>query len=986
MQRFLFLALALLLLPSAPSAQTFQIDARESTQLAFDVSPDGSTLVIDLLGQLWTLPVSGGEARALTNALRDQSEDIDPAFSPDGRWIAFQSDRPGGRGVWLIPATGGIPRLVTRIADDRAWPAWAPDGRRIALAISQNQLAIVEVGSGRIDTLVVTGPPSSAVREPLWTADGRHILFVNAPRYNSVGGTVWRVADTGGLAARIGTERLRVLGLARSADERLAFFVRDSATLKYQLVFADSAATLLRHLASHEDLTPLDARFTRDGRSVIYHADGQLWIVDTGTDSRRRIPLRARLNVSSTRRELPPLGFPAPATPQSARGFRALELSPDGRRIAMVALDSLWLFAPGDRPRALMAVPRDVDEVAWSPDGSRLAWVAGAEREVYVVDLSSATSRRVTTLPGHEGRPAWSPDGRYLAFFHGPEGWRERRLRVIRSDVPQPVENADSTLPLAANDAFGRYHQADNMGQEVLNWSADSRGVYVLDAPTQKLVRARLDGGADTLPESLLNATFLRILGDTVAVFVRDDQLWRARFDPAVGVHDSAQLIADVALYPSLAGDGAVLYVAGDGLRIRGGDGAVRSLGWPLTYRSPRVPPLLLRSVRVINPGTGQVTAPRDLLLRDGRIAQVADAGKLRAETGVSVIDAAGRFAIPGLIDLHQHFWDDAQPPGLVAYGVTTARDLGSPLARTAAMRDAIDAGLRAGPRIVLGGMQVHGTRKAEFGWSGQLTQALVDTGAAARALELLRAFGAEHLKLYQFERWFDAARIAQLAHAHGMRVTGHVSHPLALASEMDGKEHVGRAGGYHRLDAFVYDDVVQLFRGAATAVVPTLSMFATAMRLYDDSTLLAQPEIQPFLSPYLRFFASYFPSPPSPAARRGWTRLNEIMRSATRTLATGGVLIGAGTDVPQVPWAMHLEMEELVASGLTPVQALRAATRDAAKILGAPDLGCIAFGCVADVVVLDANPLDDIRNTRRIWVVIANGRVRLRAAAQTRR
>ena len=975
MRPLLFLQLALFLIPRAPHAQTFQIDTREGTQLAFDISPDGATLVIDLLGQLWTLSMAGGEARALTNAARDRAEDIDPTFSPDGRWIAFQSDRPGGRGIWLVPATGGVPLLLVRIADDRAWPAWAPDSRRIALALSHEQLAVVDVGSGTIDSLAVTGPPNRAVREPVWTGDGRQILFVNAPRFNAVGGALWQVADTGGAAVRVGAEGLRALAPAVSTDGRLAFFVRDTATLRYQVVLADSAATPLRRIANHEDLTPLRARFTRNG-NLIYHADGQLWIGDTGGGSPRRIPLRARLKLSRTRRDLPPLRFPAPSSVQRAHGFRGLALSPDGQRIAMIALDSLWLFAPGARPRALMAAPRDVDDLTWSPDGAQLAWTAGSNRDVYVIDVSSATSRHLTALPDQEIRPAWSPDGRHMAFFHGPDGWTERRLRIVPSNVTRPVESVDSTVALGVRDEFGQYHHADDMGQEVLAWSADGRGVYVFDGPIRKLVRARLDGGTDTLPEPLLNAAFLRIVGDSMAIFVRDDQLWRARFDSARGVREGAQRIADVAMYPSVAGDGTVLFVAGEGLRIRHPDGRLQRLGWPLAYRTLPVQTVLVRSARVVDTEGGRVTPPRDILLRDGRIARVAGAGTLPVEDGVRVVEGKGRFVIPGLIDLHQHFWEDAQPPGLLMYGVTTARDLGSALARTAAMRDAIAAGIRPGPRIVLGGLQVYFVERERQGWSGQFTHALVDTAAIPRALEVLRAFGADHLKLRQFNLWTHAGRIATLAHAQGMRVTGHISHPLALAAHMDGKEHVGRAGGYHRLDAFVYDDVVQLLRGTATAVVPTISAFAIPMRLYDDSTLLAEPEIQPYLSPYLRFVATHFPSTWSAQTRRNWARISEIMRSATRTLAAGGVRIGAGTDVPQVPWAVHSEMEELVAAGLTPARALRAATLDAAKILGAPELGCIAPGCLADIVLLDANPLDDIRNTRRIWKVIANGQV----------
>ena len=106
-----------------PGPRTIHIDTRESTRLTFDLSPDAQWLIIDLLGQLWRLPVAGGDAHALTDAAHDTAEDVDPTWSPDGQWIAFHSDRPVGRGVWLMPVSGGVPRLlVSAAAAGRLYP------------------------------------------------------------------------------------------------------------------------------------------------------------------------------------------------------------------------------------------------------------------------------------------------------------------------------------------------------------------------------------------------------------------------------------------------------------------------------------------------------------------------------------------------------------------------------------------------------------------------------------------------------------------------------------------------------------------------------------------------------------------------------------------------------------------------------------------------------------------------------------------------
>jgi hypothetical protein len=520
---------------------------------------------------------------------------------------------------------------------------------------------------------------------------------------------------------------------------------------------------------------------------------------------------------------------------------------------------------------------------------------------------------------------------------------------------------------------------SDRFGQEILHWTHDATAVLFLNPMMQRFLRLEIAGGTDTLPNPIGNATFLRLVSDSLLYFIRNDQLFSCTFDVDSGPIGEPRLLADVALYPSAALDGTVLYVAPDGLTLLTPHGERQRLGWPLSFRKPSPGPLLLRDVRVLDLEVGRVTAPRDILLRDGRIARLVPAGASSFDPQIRQVDAAGRIAIPGLIDLHQHFFDDAQPAAAISFGITTARDMGSPIAITAATRDAIEAGVRPGPRIYLGGIQAVTTAQSQYGWSGAFQHVLVDQPSVSRALDLLVGFGGHFLKLNQYlGDWSEAVQAIDRAHARGLRVTGHYAHPLPLAAAaVDGKEHAGRAAGGYRADGVLYEDIVQLFRGAGVAVVPTVSAFGGAARMYDDPGILDRPESGRFLSPYLDFFMRNFPSPrPSEATRRSWERTKEVTRAAVRNLHGGGVRLGAGTDEPFPPWALHWELEELVASGLSPVEALRAATFEAAQILDIDGLGEVAEGFTADIILLDADPLQDIRNTRSIWRVIKDGRV----------
>jgi len=384
-----------------------------------------------------------------------------------------------------------------------------------------------------------------------------------------------------------------------------------------------------------------------------------------------------------------------------------------------------------------------------------------------------------------------------------------------------------------------------------------------------------------------------------------------------------------------------------------------------LTYSASDPDPLMIRDVRIVG-RVGDLDTPVDILVENGRIVRVAPTGELAHADDTREVDATGRFAIPGLIDLHQHTPNDARLVGALYHGVTAIRDMGSNrgIAWLAAWRDGIAAGVWPGPRIVFGGVQFQGQGR----YSGAGIHQLVDDSSRARAMTLLAAFGANYLKMRLFQDWAGTAKLVEAAHASGWPLSGHLATPLPLvAAGIDGKEHLGGSGG-DRLDGIPYDDVIQLYRESDMWVVPTTMFFASVLRELDDPTLLDDPETIAFLTP-----PGQRRRPPPPQSRASNERLARFARVATRKLHEAGVTIAAGTD--RVPWTLHGELEELVAAGLSPLEAITAATQTAAVVLGASDeIGSIDEGKWADLVILNANPLDDIRNTRDIWMVIKGG------------
>jgi Tol biopolymer transport system component len=978
------LLVAVALLAASPAAaqspaagkttRTISFETSEGTQLVFDISPDGSTIVFDLLNQLWTLPVAGGEPVALTDAVADAAADVSPSFSPDGRRVAFHADRPGGWGLFVVPAEGGPAVRLTGGAEfwtEPAGAAWSPDGRRLAL-VRDRQVQILDVESSELTALeLVDLPAPAAPARPVWTPDGSRIAF-------SSGGALWWVDAAGGpveaLAEQGGTPRFSPDGstlayVSRDEDGRLQLWIRETAGGK------------ARQLTTHEDLTG-HPRWTPDGNAILYAADGRIQrvAVDEDTPAALEVPFTARVELE--RHEVTPTGMrmAAPGEEHPARGFYGLALAPAGDRIAMLALGRLWVFAPGETPRAVAQVPTTADGLAWSPDGREVAWSAGpgGAHDLFATDVQTGAIRRLTRLPGHAMRPSWSPDGERIAWAY----WDKAVLDTPPWDYSDAIERlmvtpARGLIVTRAEDALDLgpvrvnwHHRAFTAPMEQLQWSADGTRIFVADG--QQFALVDLAGERQPMAVGEYPMTFAQWLPDGTIAMVDNTHLWSVELDLSehrLGAR--APISDDPAMYLTAARDGSLLYLSSDGIRLRRPDGVVQRLGWPLSFRAPPAPtPLLIRSARVIRGDGSPPLPPQDVLIRNGRIASLGPAGSLATLPGdVQVIEAGGRTLMPGLIEAHAHLWDDPVLPGMLYAGITTARDLGAPIARVAASRDDVEAGVRQGPRLVFGGFQWIG---GETPFTGVTVHAAEGDEGRARSIAIMKGLGAEHLKMRQFNDWASGTRLIAAARDEGWPVSGHIAMPLPLvAAGIAGLEHLGPSGT--RTNLILYDDIVQLFRAAGIWVAPTAAAYAQVPRVIDEPELLDAPDTAPFLSPLFRWWVTRFPA----ARGADYARFAELSRLGAARLHEGGVAIVAGSDAPGLPWALHWEMEELAAAGLSPLEAITAATGNSARALGLDsEIGTIEVGKQADLLLLDADPLQDIRNTQKIWKVIQGGRV----------
>jgi hypothetical protein len=422
----------------------------------------------------------------------------------------------------------------------------------------------------------------------------------------------------------------------------------------------------------------------------------------------------------------------------------------------------------------------------------------------------------------------------------------------------------------------------------------------------------------------------------------------------------------------------------------------------PCPPQEPARPVLAIEHVTVLPMDAERRLADHTALVSDGRIAALGPAAEVSVPEGALRIDGSGRFLMPGLADMHVHVWDENDLYLFVACGVTTVRNMfGSQL--QLGWRERIAHDELVGPRIYTAGPIIDGPNPV---WPGSV--ALTDPADAAKIVEEQKAAGYDFLKPYSklSAECYEALAIA--AEAEGMRMMGHVPNVLGLVDvleagqltieHLDGWAEAALGGGSRAQGASLLDDhlawpkatdeelatVARACKSAGAWNCPTLVVLDKWRKGAEADALLARPEMR-FVSPAIKGFWS--PSSPMNYLQRlpeeVLTAVHAAAPHRARAVAAlrdagAGILLGTDMGNPYVTagWALHEELANLVAAGLTPYQALRAGTADAASCMGDGDeWGTIAVGQRADLVLLEADPLDDVANAAKRAGVVLHGR-----------
>jgi Tol biopolymer transport system component/imidazolonepropionase-like amidohydrolase len=508
------------------------VELKEGTWMSVDVSPDGQTILFDLLGDLFTVPAAGGTARALTTG---PAWDSQPRFSPDGKTIAFTSDRGGIENIWLVGADGKEPRALTDEKDTYVrTPSWTPDGQYVVARKEDGKRAGIppvelwmyhrEGGSG---VKLVSSDEMNNSSGPVASRDGRWIYFsARKGPFNYVpdlSGGLWQVFR---YDRRLGETFPVTEGFGGGARPMPS---PDGKSLVYVTRRDDDTVLVLRDLASgretsiargvtrdeQEGFAQMDLwpgyTFTPEGQALLYSNQGRLRRLDIASRQEREIPFTARVELSLAPRVA--WQEKLPTGPVQARILRWASQSDDGRVIVFDAFGRVWLQdvaagKPTGAPRRLTsgAVGQPAREYspALSPDGKWVAYVTWSDKEggqVWKAPLAGGAPQQLTRAAGHYANPTWSPTGDRLALVRG--SGLEFRGR-------QPEEESGFEILWLDASGGGDPHYVTTVGPSTAKgfhprayWSADGARLLFRDPvpnkkptddPKCELVSVRLDG------------------------------------------------------------------------------------------------------------------------------------------------------------------------------------------------------------------------------------------------------------------------------------------------------------------------------------------------------------------------------------------------------------------------------------------------------------------------------------------------------------
>ena len=1051
-QKLLSLALATLMLILASRTTWGEVGARlveftvdEATRMSIDISPDGSDILCDILGDLYVVPIDGGQAKLLRGS---ENWDRFAQYSPDGQSIAFISfnydgandvdhgplhDR-GHHELWVMRSDGSEARKIS--TDSVGAPTWTPDGAFVVAAAPGDRgqrLMKYRVKDGSrtrflSENWLDDSTGSLSEFGPHMTMNGVMVMYAHVRDNNS---STYVIAKTG-----VGAHSMTKL-IQSETPVFQPVLSSDGHWMIYGSRLGHETHLRLRDMESGQDrilvelaepdyldrmvfpsVTPLPLfEFTGDNSAVVVAIDGQITRVDIESGRRKNVPFQAKIRKTLS----DPVEASISVDSQSrwARQLRWTSFSPNGSSVAFSALGKVWLSDLGNETtiRARRLTDSNVREYTpvFSPDGKAVVYTTWTDSEFGKLKLKSLDGTfdsTLTTRPGFFNSLAWSPDGSKIAFIGSCNlsnvsalDWfgnaSERNLGIYW------ISSEGGSCNRVADYQSGRSTVSYGRSFPPIGFSEDGTRLYytrrdhnqlsvVMGPPSEHvLLSSGLDGSDPIEHLTLGDAAIDHIVpspdGTKAAMIGRAD-IWVVDGIPArpkSPVHiTTGDSVLDThhtrsnASFLSWNGETTIHWSFANSL-YRWDVGShqpelVSVVKLPLRRGVP-TGSIAFANGRILTMGNGGMLENGTVVVEGSRIADIGPSAATLVSSGAMFISIAGKTVMPGLIDTHYHAGvgnslgihveNIPKLASALAFGVTTILDPQAPTIDVFARSEMIEVGEAIGPRTFSTGTMIFGELSSyrEFMDIGSRTD-------AEQIVRRLKESGAIMIKSYEQGTRRSRKLMADAARANNVGITAHLSgHPLLWISLAE--------DGYTAYEHFashsspIYSDLLGLLVHSGITLTPTLiSSDRNANKIAGRTRDLQKYRYPLRLHRFGRTIDTAIVGP----FDHNWIQESTAKSVAIDNIArlvTAGGMVDIGSHGNLGGLGTHWELWGVASGGLKPVAALHIVTVNGARKLGLEsDLGSIEEGKLADFLVLNCNPLENIRCTADIEYVVKGG------------
>ena len=1003
---------------------SFQLETTEGTWMNLDVSPDGKTIVFDLLGDIYSMPISGGTTTLLRSGL---AYEVQPRFSPNGKYISFTSDAEGGNNIWVMTADGNDAKSITkekmRLLNNAVW---TPDGK--SLVARKHYTSTRSVGAGEMWQYPLSGAAGlqltkrkndqQDVNDPSISPDGKYLYYAEdmypggffqynkdpnkqiyvIKQYNfETGETEQITGGPGGAARPVVSNDGKLLAFVKRVRTKSVLYIHELETGKEYPIYENlskdqSEAWAVFGVYPHFAWMP-------NNKDIIIWAQGKINSINIESKQITNIPFQVNTEIKlakthKVKRKVFQESF-------SSKMIKDVQTSPDEKTIVFTSLGHIYKKQmPDGIPTRITNLTDFEAEPSFSADGKSVIFVTWNDENlgaIYKVNLEGSLLEKITKEKGIYRTPIYNRSNSQIVYRkesgNGDQGYDYTKKTGIY------IANADGT----------NAKRVSKEGEFPVFSADDSRIFYQTGGSffgglTKKLKSVDLNGKEERSHFSSKLANRLVPSEDNKFVaFIHLHKLYVAPFvmnGSEIDLDNNTKSFNVESLSKNAginlhwaANNSKVFWTLGDEYFSKSIINnttnpfaktnlvAADVAGIKINLKTKSDLPegrIAFKNARIITMDGNEVIEDGTIIIHKNKIEKIGKTSDITIPADAKVYKMLGKTIMPGMIDVHAHV--GAFRNGLstqkhwqfyanLAFGVTTSHDPSVHTAAAFTLEELQRSGQLVGPRLFSTGFILYGA-EGDF-------KAVVNNLEDARfAIERTKAFGAKSIKSYNQPRREQRQQIMQAARELGVNVVpeGGSNFYSNMSMIFD-----GHTGIEHNIPVNpVYKDVISLWKNSETGYTPTLIVNYGGMNgefeWYQKTNVWENETLMKYTPRYVVDSRSrHRTMVPEEEYKNG-----HILTSETVTaLAKEGVKVNLGAHGQLQGLGAHWELWMLQQGGLSNHEALKAATINGANYIGVADeLGSLERGKLADLIILDKNPLEDIKNSNSVIYTMVNGRL----------